>query len=187
MTQVGGTCVVAIDYSMSCPCVGWFDTSGSRDFNFSNCNFQIQHNKKLKKTPLPNHIEYIRLPNKFDSPEQRWGMISSNIIQGTACAVPKRVVALGLEDYSYSAQSNNMFNVGEHTGVLKHKLFCSGIVITTVGISQWKKNSGAEGGGNASKGQLLKRFKEIDPKGYEIISSSFDIKITVSKIINDLK
>ena len=85
-----------------------------------------------------------------NSQEQRYDSISHwahGICEGS-CYV-------GIENYAYNA-TGRVFNIAENTGVLKYKLYQSGIPLECINPSTIKKN--ATGKGNATKHMMYDAF-----------------------------
>ena len=168
--------VVGIDYSMTCPSMCIFNLSNG-NFGFSKCQFVFQIAKKFDRT---HDIVPVLLPKTWNSREERWDFISEQFVSllEPFSHSARGIAAIGIEEYSFASKSNNMFHVGEHTGVLRHKIHKRIGPVTSVNITHVKRMSGAEGGGNATKGQILRKFQLDDPVGYETLLGTVGIRVT---------
>lgn len=181
--------VVGIDYSMTAPatCIHPVHPEDG-EFNFKNCKFLIQSDKKQPKLFEPR-ITHVLLPKTkdFGSPEHRWDMISQGVF---VFLLGYDVKSFGVEDYSFASKSNNMFDVGENTGVLKHKAHKAHLKVRPVNVVHVKQMSKAEGGGNATKYQILQQFKKDEPEGYAFLEKTVGVEVKVkvkTKIKNEGK
>lgn len=168
--------VVGIDYSMTCPCVCSFDIK-QKDFNFFNCRFVFQSDKLIRIAHNESITQKL-IPKEFASNEERWDMISGHVMEYIYLLDP---VLIGVEQYSFGSRSNNNSQMGEHTGLLKHKLWKHGKPFIPVNITHVKMISGAEGGGNANKGQMLKKLRADEPEAVKYIESTVGLKVTQKK------
>lgn len=166
--------IIAIDYSMTCPSVCVFPRH--LDFSFFACDFLIQSSSKYIKEGKAGVITQKFLPDKFESDQHRWDLISQNVLDFLPTYPPKSVI-VAVEEYSFASRGNN-FHVGENTGVLKHKFYKSwNIVPTTVNVTHVKKKAQAKNGGNATKFDMLMQFKEIEPEAFEWLDKNIGIVV----------
>jgi len=143
------TWVMGIDYSMSCPAVTIINRDG--DFTFDRCQmFYLSDN--AEKTILPN-ISNVRMP-VYNSNEQRFDIISTwatNIIW----SIGNAKCEVFIENYAMAGKGR-VFEIGENTGLLKHKLHKMGIqfyLIPPTVIKQF-----ATGKGNSDKNMMHEAF-----------------------------
>ena len=151
--------VVGIDYSMSSPaiCIHQGD-----EWSFSNCSFYYLTNKKkfaLQKPPF-----YPELHDDYNTQEERFDNISNWVLK----TIPDELnMSVFLEGYAFGAKGV-VFQIGENTGVLKHKLWQAyENPLQIIQPSAIKKF--ATGKGNANKDLMCKAFiKETsyDLQGY---------------------
>ena len=143
---------IGIDYSMTSPaiCIG--------DGTFTGCKIKyLTPTKKFSQSYLDGKIEGT-LFKRWPSDEFRYDFISNWIIGQIS---PTSDVIL--EGYAFAAKGQ-VFNIGENTGLLKHKLFKNNIhpkIVTPTEIKKW-----ATGKGNASKTDMYCAF--VDQTGVEL-------------------
>ena len=106
--------IAGIDYSMSSPaiCIHQGD-----EWSFSNCSFYYLTNKK--KFATPKHPFYPTIHDNFDTQEERFDNISTWALKTLPDNVNTKVF---LEGYAFGAKGV-VFQIGENTGILKHKLW----------------------------------------------------------------
>lgn len=131
--------VVGIDYSMSCPsiCVH----AGIESWSLSSCKFYFLTGKK--RSIIKDNIFESNLHEDFSTQEERF----HNISEWALSVIPDRCI-IGMEDYAFAAKGV-VFNIGECTGLLKHKLWKCKYDFYTFAPSQIKKF--ATGKGNSNK------------------------------------
>ena len=143
---------VGIDYSMTSPaiCVG--------EGTFTSCRIQyLTPTKKFAKSYLDGKIKGSHF-GTWPSEEFRYDFISNWIV----AQVPVHAEII-LEGYAFAAKGQ-VFNIGENTGLLKHKLYKNNLypkVVTPTEIKKW-----ATGKGNASKTDMYNAF--VDQTGVEL-------------------
>ncbi|CAB4141244.1 hypothetical protein UFOVP410_83 [uncultured Caudovirales phage] len=138
--------VVGIDYSMSCPSI--CAHKGTESWSLSNCKFYFLTNKK--RNILKDSIFYSNLHKDFITQEERF----HNISEWALSVIPENSI-IGIEDYAFAAKGV-VFNIGECTGLLKHKLWKSNFEINTFPPSTIKKF--ATGKGNSNKIGMYESF-----------------------------
>lgn len=155
---------VGIDYSMSCPSVCVH--SGS-EWSFNNCKFYFLTNRK--KFQFCDGQFFGSPQSDFLTSEERFDTIASWAI--SKIPIESKVY---IEGYAFAAKGV-VFNIGENTGVLKHKLYSrKQNSVSVVAPSTVKKF--ATGKGNANKEQMHESFvKEV----------SFDIDLHFGCNIGD--
>lgn len=138
--------IVGIDYSMSSPslCI-----HAGKSWNFSNCKFYFLTNKK--KNCIKNAMFVGEMHQDFLSQEERFDTISNWALS----IIPKNSKVF-LEDYAFAAKGV-VFNIGEFTGLLKHKLWKNQYNFLTFAPSTIKKF--ATGKGNSNKIQMYHSFQ----------------------------
>ena len=143
---------VGIDYSMTSPaiCIG--------DGTFTHCNIRyLTPTKKYAQSYLNGKIEGYYF-GEWPSDEFRYDFISNWIV---AQISPTSDVIL--EGYAFAAKGQ-VFNIGENTGLLKHKLYKNNIhpqIVTPTEVKKWATNKG-----NASKTEMYEAF--VDQTGVEL-------------------
>ena len=106
--------------------------------------------KKLEGTFLGGKV--IGTPyGEWKTPEERFDMISD-----WAMSVVGGCGKVCIEGYAFAAKGSALFQIGENTGVLKHKLYRAGIPYTTAAPTSVKKL--ACGNGRAKKGEMYDSF-----------------------------
>ena len=176
---------VGIDYSMTCPsiCVH----NGLKNWSLSNCKFYFLTNKK--SCIINNQIFNSDFHLDFSTQEERFNNISDWAIS----VIPKYSI-VGLEDYAFAA-TGVVFNIGECTGLLKHKLWKNNYNFKTYAPSQIKKFATTKG--NANKMMMYENFvsetefdissiihcKEGDSPMSDIIDSYYIAKLAFSNTL----
>lgn len=138
--------IAGIDYSMSCPsiCIHKGD-----QWHFDNCVFYYFSGSK--KLQFKNEkICGDPIPLFQDTNQDRWDALS-----GWAVSKLNGVNNVGIEGYAFGAKGQ-VFNIGENTGVFKHKLHKMRIVPIIFAPGAIKKF--AFGKGNATKEQMYEAF-----------------------------
>jgi len=146
--------IVGIDYSMSSPaiCIHTGDA-----WSFDNCQFHFLTDKKKfsgSKAPF-----IASLHESYTTQEERFDNISN-----WAISLLPKASRVFLEGYAFGAKGV-VFQIGENTGILKHKLWKSvKAPITILAPSVIKKE--ATGKGNANKELMHVAF--IKETGYDL-------------------
>jgi len=142
--------VVGVDYSMSCPSITIVKNG---DFVFENCRSYYIADKAVNKA-LPN-VESSRL-EAFSNNEERFDRISNWAVRCITEAVEDLGdVKVFMEGYAMGAKGQ-VFQIGENTGLLKHKLWRIGLPVTLIAPTVVKKQ--ATGKGNAKKEGMYEAF-----------------------------
>ena len=142
--------IVGIDYSLSCPCVSIYNPNKG-PITFSTCDFYyLTGNKKyvLKQKNLTG----IELQDDFKSEQERYFQIAMWVRK-----LLNKNDRVFLEGYSLGSKGM-IFNIAEHTGLLKHILWTYNIEFETVPPTVNKKF--ATGKGNANKEKMQDAFIE---------------------------
>ena len=130
--------VAGIDYSITCPCM----CIHNQFFYFT----------KIKKYQLNTSIfKGFEYPDTKDD-QEKFDIISEKFLE---IIEEYGVSVVYLEGYAF-ASKGLVFNIGENTGLLKHKLYKADIPIITPSPGQIKKF--ATGKGNASKEMMYEAF-----------------------------
>ena len=149
--------LAGIDLSMNGPAIAKFDTSK----NFCFKNIQFYYLTTLKKYQCVILDNVVGAPIKdYSTNEERWNNIAEWCLASTIdCDI------VNIEGMSFGATSNSLAQIGEMTGVVKHKWFLNNIKINVTPPTQNKK--AFSGKGNATKGDMIDTFiKKFD---YNII------------------
>lgn len=139
--------IVGIDYSMTSPSIC---VHSGNIWSLSNCKFYFL--TKKKKNIINSDLFVGELQPKFLSQEERFDFISN----WANSLIPKNSIIF-LEGYSYSSKGV-VFDIGENTGLLKHKIWTRNIKINSISPSSIKKF--ATGKGNANKLLMYENFIE---------------------------
>lgn len=142
--------IVGVDYSLSCPCVCIYNPSKG-PISFFNCDFYYLTNNK-KYVIKERNIVGQEMAVNFDSEQERYFLI--------AMWVKKLLYKndkVFLEGYSLGSKGM-IFNIAEHTGLLKHLLWTYNIKFDIVPPTVNKKF--ATGKGNANKEKMQETFIE---------------------------
>lgn len=139
---------VGIDYSLTCPCVCIYNPNKGQ-IAFENCNFYYLTSNK-KYVIREGNINGIEMPDTFTSQELRYFTIAA----WTTKLLAKNDNVF-LEGYSLGSKGM-IFNIAEHTGLLKHMLWTFDIEFNIVPPTVNKKF--ATGKGNAKKENMQEAF-----------------------------
>lgn len=134
---------------MSCPCIC---ISKKSKIDIDTCEFFFYNNVKKFDRDFKNIHGFKHLP--YESQEERFEQISEWAIQ---ILVKFKVTDVCLEGYAMGAKGQ-VFNIGENTGLLKHKLWKNNISIITPAPSAIKKFFTTKG--NAKKEDMYATFIE---------------------------
>ncbi|MBC8548591.1 MAG: hypothetical protein H8D23_02975 [Candidatus Brocadiales bacterium] len=174
--------IVGIDYSMSSPAI----CVCNGEFKYENCKFLFVTSTKKYAQPFNNQIEgkpLFEYKNNVDRfamlAELTYEFIFDNWPEGEESSDVK----IGLEGYAMGAKGQ-VFNIGENTGVLKHRLsYTEDWEIDIHSPSSIKKF--ATGKGNAKKEDMYASFvEETGVNLSDILEQSVDPK--VSSPISDI-
>lgn len=166
--------IAGIDYSLNGPSVCVFNGD---NFCYENCTFYFLTDiKKYTDKPYGNifgerFIDWNLEMERYESIAD-WAL---ETIMGCD--------AVGLEGYAYSAQGR-VFHIAENTGVLKYKMYQTGIPLTIFTPSEVKKY--ASGKGNADKNLMYSSFVKETKKDIKklICPDKKDIGNPVSDIVD---
>jgi Holliday junction resolvasome RuvABC endonuclease subunit len=137
-----------IDYSMTSPGI----TVGSTS-DFHKCKTFFYTNKKKFEGKFGKNV-YGVMAHPYTTQMERF----DNLTEWTISILKKfKVTEVCLEGYAY-AGSGVVFNIAENTGIMKHSLWKSDIIIHTVAPTQVKKFF--SGKGNANKEAMHDAFVE---------------------------
>ncbi len=137
---------VGIDYSMSSPAIC---IHTGLDWHFDNCKFYFVTAKK--RCIVPKHNFYPSDYPLYSSQEERFHWLSDWAIQ---LIVP--TASVWMEGYAY-ASTGIVFDIGENTGLLKHKLWKKLKTEVNV-VSPASVKKFATGKGNANKLSMHAQF-----------------------------
>lgn len=138
-----------IDYSMSSPALCILHEESDK---FEDARIYFQTKKKKDAIKVQN-IKGILLDD-WESNEERFDILAENFVN---LCVAHKVDFLFIEGYAMGAKGQ-VFNIGENTGILKHKLFKNKIPFDVESPSRIKKY--ATGKGNANKLLMYESFLE---------------------------
>lgn len=143
---------VGIDFSMSCPamcvCVG--------EHVIENCKFYFLTNVKKYVGEFDNGKYHGSLCKKYNSNEERFDQISEHFMRILQDIQKEhRISKMNIEGYSMGSRGL-VFNIGENTGILKHKLYNTNILFNIIPPTTVKKC--ATGKGNSDKNAMYNSF-----------------------------
>ena len=144
--------IAGIDYSLRGPAICIYAGDYETSFSFNRCSFYFLSDvKKYRGTWNTNihgegFIEYSEDPQIYETIAD-WAM---DKLAG--------VDYVSLEGYSYGSVGKRLFQIAENTGLLKYKIYHSGIPLDIVPPSKVKKY--ATGKGNANKDKMYESFKQ---------------------------
>ena len=164
--------IAGIDYSLCGPAICVFD---GKDFSYKNCSFYyLTDTKKYADTYMGNIFGERFID--WNTEQERYSSIAD-----WATEVILGCDHVALEGYAYSA-TGRVFQIAENTGLLKYKIYQTGIPITIIPPTEVKKY--ATGKGNADKQMMYDSFVQdtgmalkiaITPDKKEITSPISDI------------
>ena len=138
--------ISACDWSMTTPAITIFE-DGKYEFHYCTSN------KKHAHTFTKYNIFGAMLLVDWKTQEQRFDALSSWAMD---------IIGLSdivyIEDYAFAARGK-VFNIGECAGLLKHRIWKSGMHLKAISPTEIKKY--ATGKGTAKKPQMIEKFIEI--------------------------
>lgn len=145
--------IAGIDYSLSCPCVAIYCGDADK-FSFESCRFfYLIDSKKYSNSFLRGQINGC-MAYEHISDEQRYDHISA---WAHKILIENEIETVWIEGYAMGVSNGRVFNIAENGGVLKHKIYKSGIKINLVPPTTVKKF--ATGKGNSDKDKMHDQFK----------------------------
>lgn len=144
------TGIAGIDYSISCPALAILPDS--KPFLFENVKFFFTTEKKKYAGGFETQFTGILQPADYLNNAERFAFNGTTF--ATLCS-DHGVSECGIEDYAFAAKGL-VFQIGEHTGVLKHMLWQKSIQLKYHSPMSLKKL--ATGKGNAKKPDMHAAF-----------------------------
>jgi hypothetical protein len=144
------TVIVGADWSMASPALCFHE---GNEWSVNNCIFYYL----TSKTKFLIYTDQVRgtLYEEFQTQQQRFDNLSNWALKNMTKHDAKSV---GLEGYSYGSTGSRLFEIGENTGLLKHKMWQAGIDFEVYAPTSIKKF--ACGKGNANKEKIWETFLE---------------------------
>jgi Holliday junction resolvasome RuvABC endonuclease subunit len=140
--------IFGIDYSISSPAAAYYN-GPKLDPKISNFQFY-----SLSEYKIPSNKQFHYYPHEpYSSEIERFSNISDWILSIVKKLTPE---IIAIEGYSMGSKGKT-FNIGEVTGILKHKLWIEGYELIIVPPTVIKKFG--TGKGNAKKEQMVDQFK----------------------------
>jgi hypothetical protein len=141
--------IAGIDYSMRSPCICVFTGTTKEAFTFNRCKFYFL-------TDTKKYAEFF-LKNIHGSRFQDWNCDFQRYKSIADWAMDKVMGCeqIAIEGYSMGSKGK-VFHIAENTGVLKYKIYNSGVPLEVVPPTTVKK--WATGKGNADKEQMHQAF-----------------------------
>jgi Holliday junction resolvasome RuvABC endonuclease subunit len=142
--------IAGIDYSMTSPAVCIHD---GEEWSVNNCTFYYL----TPKNKFLIHTEQVRgtLYEEYETQQQRFDNLSNWALK---IINTHGTMKVGLEGYSYGSTGSRLFEIGENTGLLKHKMWTSAVDFEVYAPTSVKKF--ACGKGNANKEKIWEAFIE---------------------------
>ena len=160
--------IAGIDYSLRSPCVCVFTGTKKETFSFSRCTFHFLTDTKKYATFFLKNIYGERFQD-WNQDFQRYKSIADwTMDKVMGCE------QIAIEGYSMGSKGK-VFHIAENTGVLKYKIYNSGIPLEVIPPTTVKKF--ATGKGNADKQQMHSAF---------IRSNGIDLKRMISPDQKDI-
>jgi putative uncharacterized protein 24 len=164
-----------IDYSMTCPAICIWDSA--QPLEFKNCQiFFIKKEPKFCKDY--SNIHGIELPY-WNTQEERFDKISDIFLQIMQKFNVKKVC---LEGYAMGSSKGLVFNIAEHGGLLKHKMYKANIEFITPAPTQVKKFWTEKG--NAKKDLMHDTLLEKENISVEELIGLDKLKSPVSDVVD---
>lgn len=142
--------IVGVDYSFTSPSLCFHEGD---QWSFKNCVFYYM----TPKSKFLVYTDQVRgsLYEDYQTQQQRFDNLSNWALNHMMTHGAKTV---GLEGYSYGSIGSRLFEIGENSGLLKHKMWASSIDFDVYAPTTIKKF--ACGKGNAPKDRLWESFLE---------------------------
>ena len=168
--------IAGIDYSLRSPAICVFAGDYSMEFEFSKCMFYYLTDVKKHATTYSNNIigQSFEI---FETESSRYDSISSWALEKV---LP--VDHIALEGYSFGSKGNRLSQIAENTGVLKYKLYQSGIPVEVLPPSQVKKFATKKG--NANKQKMYDAF--VEETGVELADIITPLKKEIGNPVSDI-
>lgn len=139
--------IVGLDFSLTCPCLCLCVASDT--FSFPVCKFFYLTSVRKFERFTGNIIGEPHRP--YNSQEERFDQISNWVLT----KIPENSI-IYLEGYSFGSHMSRLFDIGECTGLVKHKLWKNNISFQLVPPTVVKKF--ASGKGNSNKEKMYDAF-----------------------------
>lgn len=142
--------IAGIDYSLTGPslCIG--------DGDFEDCKFFIlsKGSKELQHLDTFENITISELTDDYENYSERYERIALFFLDQL---LKHNIKEVNLEGYAYGAKGK-VFNLAEHTGLLKYLLWKNGIQVNVLEPSKVKKFATSKG--NANKILMNEAFEK---------------------------
>ena len=167
--------IAGIDYSLRSPCVCVFAEMGDEVFSFDSCTFHfLTDTKKYAKFFLKNI--YGERFQDWNQDFQRY----KSIVDWTMDKV-MGCEQIAIEGYSMGSKGK-VFHIAENTGVLKYKIYNTGVPLEVIPPTIVKKF--ATGKGNADKEKMHKTF--MNEVGFDLRFRITPDKTKISNPVSDI-
>lgn len=142
--------IAGIDYSLTGPslCIG--------DGDFTDCKFFIlsKPSKDLEHLNTFSNITVKELIDDYENYSERYERVALFFLEKL---LEHNIKEVNIEGYAYAAKGK-VFNLAEHTGLLKYLLWKNDIQVNVIEPSKAKKF--ATGKGNANKALMNEAFEK---------------------------
>jgi len=167
--------IAGIDYSMRSPSICVFTGTEKEAFTFERCKFYFL-------TETKKYAEFF-LTNVYGSRFQDWNCEYQRYKSIADWAMDNLLGCehIAIEGYSYGSKGK-VFHIAENTGVLKYKIYNSGVPLEVIPPTTVKKF--ATGKGNADKTMMHKFFKT--DTGIDLKQEITPDKGTVDNPVSDI-
>jgi len=166
--------IAGIDYSLNSPAM-FIMPNGATKFN-EGYSFFLTSKKKFNSTFANIRGDIMPI---YNSEQQRYDVISEYFVD---LIIDYKVDFVMIEGYSMGSTGSRVFNIGEHGGVLKHKLYKEDIKFDVIAPTSVKKF--ATGKGNAKKSAMYDNFIESCGVDLEAILQSKKMANPISDIVD---
>lgn len=168
--------IAGIDYSLRSPAICVFAGDYSTQFSFNKCMFYYLTDVKKHVTTYGNNIigQGFEI---FEGDSSRYDSISSWALDKVSV-----VDHIALEGYSFGSKGHRLFQIAENTGVLKYKLYQSGIPVEVLPPSQVKKFATKKG--NANKEKMYEAF--VEETGVDLAKEMTPLKKDIGNPVSDI-
>lgn len=166
-----------IDYSLTCPCVAIY-TGEADKFSFDACRFfYLIDSKKYAVDSRGGKIQGDMMP-LWKTDEERYDGISNWAMR---ILIDNDIESVMVEGYSMGSKGR-VFNLAENCGILKWRIWKSGVALDTVPPTTVKKF--ASGKGNADKEKMYEAF--CNETGIDLKTEMCSDKAKISSPVGDV-
>ena len=165
--------IAGLDFSYTSPAICIYDGSEYIFVGF--------RGPKKKQSSSNKNVILLEYPEKYSCTEDRFDKLTDMMFD---VLIKHEITKVFLEGYSFGSMGNT-FNIGEATGLMKWKLFKSGIDVEVVPPTVVKKF--ATDKGNAKKILMLEKFLLETDHGFKLTDLEYSVNgDKIEKPLDDL-